>query len=118
MTDADVSRCVSRHPGILLISEENFLAKAEYFSEVLSAEAARRLATSSPSVYSLSLNTLTPRLSYLFVELWPSRALLSKRVEEYPVVLTLEVKGNVKPTLEVRRSRDVAKADGLRSSLL
>ncbi|GMI04867.1 hypothetical protein TrVE_jg13381 [Triparma verrucosa] len=93
-------KVMERHPGIVLLKEENFNEKVEYFEAAMGLGAAKKIVLNCPSVFSLSLSkTLIPRVEYL-KSVWPDDIEFSKRVNEYPALMSLSVENNVRPTLD------------------
>jgi hypothetical protein len=118
-------KTLSSHPQLLALSPHNLASKAAHFDKIdancpkgsgSTSSLASRIAMSAPSVYSLSLKqNIIPKIEALS-HLWGisndansdgnvtysrssnSRS-LSKRIAEYPNVLTLSLEGNIQPSI-------------------
>ena len=104
-------KCILKHPSILALSIDNLHAKRDYFNSVgieKRQSLAKRILTSAPSVYSLSLeNNIIPKIEYL-ATLWGDNgspqddnegSFLLDNIYEYPHVLTLSMEDNINPTI-------------------
>jgi len=104
-------KCILKHPSILALSIDNLHAKRDYFNSIgieKTQSLAKRILTSAPSVYSLSLeNNIIPKIEYL-ATLWGDngspqndnkRSFLLDNIYEYPHVLTLSMEDNINPTI-------------------
>ncbi len=116
-----VYKSLSSHPRLLALSPQNLRSKAAYFDSIdcnadeLSLSS--RIAISAPSVYSLSLTeNIAPKIEALS-KVWGLRnqtkskfddvtelslfnsSSLSKRIAEYPTILTLSLDGNIQPSI-------------------
>jgi hypothetical protein len=114
-----IKKTIALHPQLLALSPTNFAAKIEYFDKVDCGDSlggiinrdpkcslALKLLMAAPSVYSLSLDNIQEKVSYLS-ELWSTdvsrsmvdRAAVSKQISDFPAVLTLSLEGNLQPTI-------------------
>jgi len=104
-------KCILKHPSVLALSIDNLHAKRDYFNSIgieKRQSLAKRILTSAPSVYSLSLeNNIIPKIEYL-ATLWGDNgssqndnegSFLLDNIYEYPHVLTLSMEDNINPTI-------------------
>lgn len=112
--DSRLYKVLSSHPQLLALSPQNLASKAAYFDNIdanSSSTLASRIAIYAPSVFSLSLKeNIMPKIEALS-NLWgvsygtivkggnKSERSLSKRIAEYPNVLTLSLEGNIYPSI-------------------
>ena len=124
----ELQTCLTRHPQLLALSIPNIESKISYFDSIDKDERSlpllsARVLKSAPSTFSLSLSeNIQPKVERL-AHLWGistkrteilgkeskryvafsnesnKTISLSKRISEYPVILTLSLEGNIDPTL-------------------
>jgi mTERF. len=115
-----VKKTIALHPQLLALSPANFAAKISYFDKLDCGDSlgidmiirhpksslALKLLMAAPSVYSLSLENIQEKVSYLS-GLWSTdvsrptvdRPVEAKQISDFPAVLTLSLEGNLQPTI-------------------
>jgi hypothetical protein len=105
----DLRRCVLKHPSLLSLSLANLRSKATYWESLDSAGKSRydslaaRVLHRAPAAYSLSLDSIRPKVD-LLMNVWgvksaDSCSAFASLLAENPSILTLSLEGNLRPKI-------------------